>query len=108
MMLRPLPVRNQVPSRHHLLSVVLALGAALTVITAAAPAEAVRGRHAKPKASSGGGSSGGPVKVGVLNFTGPGEAASRAATSQALSSKKIVVVPAAELSATAKQLHVRL
>ena len=105
MMLRPLPVRNQVPSRHHLLSVVIALGAALTVLIAAAPAEAARGRRAK---ASGGGGGGGAVKVGVLNFTGPGEAASRAAASQALSSKKISVVPGAELSATAKQLHVRL
>ena len=105
MMLRPLPVRNQVPSRHRLLSVVIALGAALTVLIAAPSAEAARGRRAK---ASGGGGGGGAVKVGVLNFTGPGEAASRAAASQALSSKKITVVPGAELSATAKQLHVRL
>src|SRR3569833_1117058 len=80
-----------------LLSCIAALAVAL-----AAPGPA----QARPKRPSKG--HGAAPKVGLMTFTGPGEAASRAAVEKALKARKIAVVPAAELTAAAKSAHVKL
>ena len=63
---------------------------------------------AGPAQAAGKGKGKGPVKVAVPNFTGPGEAAVRAAVTKALQSKKVVVVSGADLQNAAKKAHVRL
>jgi hypothetical protein len=90
---------NRVLSRCGTLAVLTCL-AAITVALAT-PAIAL----AKPKRP--GKAHGAAPKVGLMTFTGPGEAASRAAGEKALKSRKIVV-PAAQLAASAKSAHVRL
>lgn len=106
MMLRIPPVRHDRLTRPHNAVLFLAAVAAVVSSLAMAPdVHAARGRRGGGKAAA---APHGKTKVGVATFTGPGEAASRAAASNALSSKKIVVVSGAELGAAAKQLHVRL
>jgi len=81
--------------------------ALLACIAALAVALAAPGAaQAKPKRPGKG--HGAAPKVGLMTFTGPGEAASRAAVEKALKSRKIIVVPASELSASAKSAHVKL
>jgi hypothetical protein len=106
MMLRIPSVRHDRLTRLHNTAFVLAAFAVVVSSLALAPeADAARGRRGGGKAAA---APHGKTKVGVAAFTGPGEAASRAAVTKALSSKKIVVVSGAELGAAAKQLHVRL
>src|SRR3569623_82584 len=80
-----------------LLSCIAALAVAL-----AAPG-AAQARPQRPDTGPGA-----SPKVGLMTFTGPGEAASRAAVEKALKSRKIIVVPASELTAAAKSAHVKL
>src|SRR4051812_23749816 len=103
MMLRIPSVRHDRLTRLHNTAFLFAAIAAVVSSLALAP-----DAHARGKRGGGAAAPHGKTKVGVATFTGPGEAASRAATANALSSKKIVVVSGAELNAAAKQLHVRL
>ncbi|HEY4185656.1 MAG TPA: hypothetical protein VGP07_11330 [Polyangia bacterium] len=78
------------------LAMLVAIGAAL-----AAPGVAYAAKGGKGKSHA-------PAKVGLPSFSGPGQAASRAATEKALKSRKIVVVPNEDLASAAKSLHVKL
>lgn len=106
MMLRIPSVRHDRLTRLHNTAFLFAAVAAVVSSLALAPDVHARGKRGGGKAAAG--APHGKTKVGVAAFTGPGEAASRAAAANALSSKKIVVVSGAELNAAAKQLHVRL
>jgi len=91
---------NRVLPRPAAVAALACLAALMSAL--AAPGAAL----AKPRHPSKG--HGPSPKVGLMTFTGPGEAASRAAVEKALKSRKIIVVPAAELSAAAKSAHVKL
>ena len=80
-------------------TLVLAVSVAVAVTLAASGTA-----HAKAHGKS----HGAAPKVGLLTFTGPGEAASRNAVEKALKSRKIVVVPASDLTAAARSAHVKL
>jgi len=91
---------NRVLHRSRPLAVAACVAAMALSLAAAGPALARPKGHGKAPGS--------PPKVGLMNFTGPGEAASRAAVEKALRSRKIIVVPASELGAAAKSAHVKL
>jgi len=92
-------IANRVLSQSRAL-VIVAFAAAIAVAAPGPALAKAKGHGGKPH--------GAPPKVGVMTFTGPGEAASRAAVEKALKARKIVVVPAAQLSAAAKSAHVKL
>lgn len=95
-------IANRVLSRSRTLAVV----ACIAAVGLMAPGLAL----AKPKGKGNahGKPHGAAPKVGLMTFTGPGEAASRGAVEKALKARKIIVVNASDLSAAAKSAHVKL
>lgn len=91
---------NRVLHRSRTLAVAAWLTALVVSLIAPGPALAKAKGHGKAQGAA--------PKVGLMNFTGPGEAASRGAVEKALKARKIIVVPASELGAAAKSAHVKL
>jgi|GEM_PF-1721540 len=91
---------NRVLSRSAALAALACLAAFAAAVAAPGAAQAKPKRAAKPHGAA--------PKVGLMTFTGPGEAASRGAVEKALKSRKIIVVSASELSSAAKSAHVKL